>query len=181
MQMATNPMSAAGQDLLEILRQDHLTVDELFGRYADTTDEGEKLRIVERIFLELMPHAQAEEEIFYPALRDAASDDAAVDDAYDEHAGAKKTLEGILSAAPDDMTYDLKVKVLQKEIQQHVRDEETILFQEAQDSGLDMAELSRRFLERKRELQQQFQQQLAGMSRGPGGALSGGSGPTPSM
>jgi len=167
--MATNPMTSAGQDLLEILRQDHLKVDELFGRYADTDDNAEKLRIVQQIYLELMPHAQAEEEIFYPALRDAGSDEAAVEEAYSEHAAAKQTLEGILAGSPEDLTFDMKVKMLQKEIQHHVREEETELFQEARDSGLDLAQLSQRFLQRKRELMSQFQQQL------------GSTGPTPSL
>src|SRR5687767_6973678 len=96
--MATNPMTGAADDLLEILRQDHLKVDELFGLYAAASEGSEKQRIVHQIYRELMPHAQAEEEIFYPALRDAASDEAMVEEAYGEHAAAKKTLEGILGA-----------------------------------------------------------------------------------
>lgn len=159
--MATNPMTSSSQDLLELLRQDHLKVDGLFGRYADTTDESEKLAIVRQIYLELMPHAQAEEEVFYPALRDAGSDEAAVEEAYSEHAAAKKTLEAILAGSPDDMTYDMKVKMLQKEIQHHVRDEETELFQEARDSGLDLNELGQRVMQRKQELRSQFEQQLS--------------------
>ena len=170
--MATNPMTSADQDLLEILRQDHLKIDELFGRYAAAKDEREKLRIVQQIYRELMPHAQAEEEVFYPALRDAASDEAMVEEAYSEHAAARKTLESILNGSPDDMTYDMKVKMLQKEIQHHVREEETELFQEARDSGLDLDQLAERFMHRKQELMPQFEQQLGGMSRG---------GPTPSL
>jgi hemerythrin superfamily protein len=158
--MATNPMTGAGEDLLEILRQDHLKVDELFGQYAAATASDEKLRVVRQIYRELMPHAQAEEEIFYPALRDAASDEAMVEEAYGEHAAAKKTLESILAAAPDDMTYDMKVKMLQKEIQHHVREEETELFQEARDAGLDLSELAQRFMQRKQELMPLIEQQL---------------------
>ncbi len=161
--MATNPMPSADQDLLEILRQDHLKVDELFGQYAAATEEAEKLRIIHQIYLELMPHSQAEEEIFYPALRDAGSDEAPVEEAYSEHAAAKKTIEAILSGSPDDMTFDMKVKMLQKEIQHHVREEETELFQEARDSGLDLDQLSRQFMQRKQELKAQFQQQLGSM------------------
>lgn len=158
--MATHPMTSAGRDLLEILRQDHLKIDELFGRYGDAGDSAEKLRIVQQIYRELMPHAQAEEEIFYPALRDAASDEAMVEEAYDEHAAAKKTLASILGAAPSDMTYDMKVKMLQKEIQHHVREEETEIFQEARDCGLDLAELGQRFLQRKQELMPEIERQL---------------------
>jgi hemerythrin superfamily protein len=170
--MATNPMSSAGHDLLEILRQDHLKVDELFGEYANASEASEKLRIIQQIYRELMPHAQAEEEIFYPALRDAASDEAMVEEAYSEHAAAKKTIESILNASPDDMTYDMKVKMLQKEIQHHVREEETEIFQEARDSGLDLAQLGQRFMARKQELMPMIEQQLGN---------AGGNGSTESM
>lgn len=170
--MATNPMTSAGTDLIEILREDHLKVDELFGEYANATEASEKRRIVEQIYRELMPHAQAEEEVFYPALREAASDEAIVEEAYSEHAAAKKTLASILSAEPDDLTYDMKVKMLQKEIQHHVREEETEIFQEARDSGLDLAELGRRFLQHKQQLQPSIEQQLG---------RTGGNGSTPPM
>jgi hemerythrin superfamily protein len=170
--MATHPMTGTGRDLIEILRQDHLKVDELFGSYAAATHASEKLQIVQQIYRELMPHAQAEEEIFYPALRDAGSDEAMVEEAYSEHAAAKKTLESILNAAPDDLTYDMKVKMLQKEIQHHVREEETELFQEARDSGLDLAQLGERFLQRKQELMPALERQLG---------RTGGNGSTPTM
>lgn len=168
--MATNPMTSAGTDLIEILREDHLRVDELFGEYANATEPREKRRIVEQIYRELIPHAQAEEEVFYPALREAASDEAIVEEAYSEHAAAKKTLASILSAEPDDLTYDMKVKMLQKEIQHHVREEETEIFQEARDSGLDLVELGRRFLQHKQELMPSIEQQLG---------RTGGNGSTP--
>jgi hemerythrin superfamily protein len=166
--MATNPMTSAGQDVLELLRQDHLKVDELFGRYADATDNAEKLHVVQQIYLELLPHAQAEEELFYPALRDAGSDEAGVEEAYSEHDAAKKTIESILAGSPDDVTFDMKVKMLQKEIQHHVREEETELFQEARDSGLDLSGLAQRIAQRKQELRPMFEQQLNAAAQTPG-------------
>ncbi|MCA3255357.1 MAG: hypothetical protein INF91_07065, partial [Alphaproteobacteria bacterium] len=66
----------------------------------------------------------------------------------------------ILRGDPDDMTYDMKVKMLQKAIQHHVREEETALFQQARDLGLDLATLDRQVLERKMELKQMLGRQL---------------------
>ena len=157
--MATNPMPFAGQDILEIIREDHQKIDALFGRYAEAADPAEKRRIVEQIYRDLLPHAQAEEELFYPAVADAGSDDA-VEEAFGEHAAARKTLQSILACSPDDMTYDMKVRMLQKEIQHHVREEETELFQEARDAGLDLEMLGERFLARKAELAPSFEEQL---------------------
>lgn len=163
--MATTPMpSAAPSDLLELLRQDHMKIDELFYQFEQAESDAEKRRIVEQIYLELLPHAQAEEELFYPALRDVTDDEESVEDAYSEHAAAKKTIKSIIESDPDDMTFDMKVKMLQKAIQHHVREEETVLFQEARDYGLDLQGLGRQVQQRKNELRPMIERELANLS-----------------
>lgn len=158
--MATNPLPIAADDLLSMIHEDHQRIDALFADYAGAIGEAAKLAIVREIYRQLLPHAQAEEEIFYPALAEAGGDHDAVEEAFGEHAAAKKTLESILAASPADMTYDMKVRMLQKEIQHHVREEETELFAEARDAGLDLEALGRRFIERKAELAPLYEQQL---------------------
>jgi hemerythrin superfamily protein len=108
-----------------------------------------------------MPHAKAEEEVVYPAIRDAGDDEGFVEQLYDEQAAAEKTLLSILRGDPDDMTYDMKVKMLQKAIQSHVREEETIMVQQAVDAGLDLVALGRDFDRRKQELKPVFERQLS--------------------
>jgi len=164
--MATNPMPIAADDMLSIIHDDHQRIDALFADYATAAGDDAKRGIVREIYRQLLPHAQAEEEIFYPALAEAGSNDDAVEEAFGEHAAARKTLESILAASPADMTYDMKVRMLQKEIQHHVREEETELFAEARDAGLDLEALGRRFVQRKAELAPLFDQQLDSASGG---------------
>lgn len=164
--MATSPVPTAAADILEIIRADHRQIDALFARYAEAGDGSEKLAIVHEIHRILLPHAQAEEELFYPAIADAGSDDDAVEEAFSEHAAAKKTLQSILSSPPDDLTYDMKVKMLQKEIQHHVRDEEAELFEQARDAGIDLHALGAQFEKRKAELKPLIEQQMASASAG---------------
>src|SRR3546814_17949784 len=64
-----------------------------------------------------------EEEIFYPALR-GKIDDADLDEAIVEHDSAKLLINDIEAAEPDDDFYDAKVKVLQEEIEHHIKEEE---------------------------------------------------------
>ena len=162
--MVSTPMpSVAPNDLLELLRQDHLKIDELFFQFSKAESDDEKQHIVEQIYIEFLPHAQAEEEIFYPALRNADVDEDDVDEAYAEHASARKTIENILKSDPDDMTFDAKVKMLQKAIQHHVREEETVLFQEARDSGLDLQALAQQVWRRKDELRPVAQRDVANL------------------
>lgn len=158
--MATNPMPRAGQDVLAIIHDDHQHIDALFADYASASSPDEKLGVVRRIYCELAAHSQAEEEIFYPAIIDGGTDGDAVAEAFEEHAAAKKTLQSILCASPDDLTYDLKVRILQKEVQHHIREEETELFQEARDAGLDLEALGARFSARRAELAPMVERQL---------------------
>ena len=88
----SRPASAAGMlDALDLLTEDHRKVDELFEEYEaskDDADDGTKEERVAEICLELTIHASVEEEIFYPAAREAleAEDDAeTLDEAEVEH------------------------------------------------------------------------------------------------
>lgn len=159
--MATQPTPVSGDDILSILHDDHQKIDALFASYADASDDATKLVLVRQLYRDLLPHTQAEEEIFYPALVQAAADPDAVEEAFGEHAAITKTLESILAASPDDPTYNMKVRMLHKEIQHHVREEETELFAEARDVGLDLEALGLRFSARKAELAPLFAEPLA--------------------
>lgn len=162
--MATNPMLKTEGDLLDQLRLDHLKVNALFDDFARASTDAEKLRVVQKIYVDLLPHAQAEEEIFYPALRDDADAEDDVEHAYDEHAAAKETIESILKGDPDDLGYDMKVKKLQKALQHHITEEETKLFQEARDAGLDLEALGRQVAARKAELKPLFEKRMRELS-----------------
>jgi hemerythrin superfamily protein len=56
-------------DALELLKEDHETVKELFEEIEATEDQKEKTTIFREIQSELETHARIEEEIFYPAMQ----------------------------------------------------------------------------------------------------------------
>ena len=86
-------------------------------------------------------HAAAEEQIFYPALRDVLSDGTLVDDALEEHADATEVIEDILAGDPTEPRYDELVMTLRDLIADHVREEEAELFARARNSSLDLDDL----------------------------------------
>jgi hypothetical protein len=98
-----------------------------------------------------------EEEIFYPALRGKIDDDD-LDEAMVEHDGAKVLINDIEAGEPDDQFYDAKVKVLQEEIEHHVREEEKMhgnMFSQARKTDVDLEALGEQMAARKAELQRQ--------------------------
>ena len=142
------------QDAIQLLTQDHRKVEELFEKFEKAGDSSKKEEIAKQICTELKVHAMLEEEIFYPALRGKIEDDD-LDEAYVEHDGAKVLINEIEAGGADTEFYDAKVKVLQEQIEHHVKEEETHsdnIFQQARATDVDLAALGEQMAARKAEL-----------------------------
>ena len=128
------------------LQSDHDAVRKLFNRYErnkDAMSDGEKEQMVRTICGELTVHAQIEEEVFYPALRQVADDDLneMLDEAEVEHTGAKDLIAQLQAAKPRDPLYDAKVTVLGEQVKHHAGEEEGDMFRKAKrvrDLNLDV-------------------------------------------
>jgi hemerythrin superfamily protein len=143
-------------DAIALLTQDHKDVKQLFKEYdklvkAEADDE-EKKTVAEQICAMLTVHATIEEEIFYPAARDALDEQDLIDEAEVEHASAKELIAQIQAMEPGDELYDAKVKVLGEYIDHHVKEEQEEMFPKAKKAKLDMAALGLELLERKQAL-----------------------------
>jgi hemerythrin superfamily protein len=153
----TNPeiaMKSNPQDAIELLTADHEKVKGLFEQFEKLSDRSKvnKKKIADLICLELTVHSQIEEEIFYPAMREASKDDDMVDEAVVEHAAAKDLIAQIRDMDPGDDLYDAKVKVLSEQIEHHVGEEEGEMFGKARKAKLDLAVLGEEMAMRKDEL-----------------------------
>lgn len=142
------------QDALQLLAEDHRTVEDLFEKFEKASGSSKKEQIARQICTELKVHAMLEEEIFYPALRGKIKEDD-LDEAYVEHDGAKLLINDIEAGGPDEEFYDAKVKVLQEQIEHHVKEEEKQngnIFQQARAADVDLKELGQQMAARKAEL-----------------------------
>ena len=144
-------------DAIALLKADHRTVEELFASFEKASGDGRKEKIARQICTELKIHTMIEEEIFYPAFEGKIEQDI-LDEAYVEHDGAKVLINEIEARSPDDEFYDAKVKVLQEEIEHHVKEEEKQhgnIFQQARAADVDLEALGERMAARKAELKKQ--------------------------
>ena len=66
--------SQKSMDAIELLKQDHEKVQELFEKFI-VAGVGERYAIAQRIFKELEIHGILEEELFYPALQNQRDSD----------------------------------------------------------------------------------------------------------
>ena len=152
---ARNSRSKA-QDAIKLLKADHEDVAALFEQYEKQKKKNgsQKSDLIEKICSALSVHAEIEEEIFYPAARDAldqAGDDL-LDEAEVEHSSIKSLVEQLQSMMPNDELCDAKVKVLSEYVKHHVKEEEGELFPKVKKTDLDLEALGMELAERKAEL-----------------------------
>ena len=146
----------AQADATTMLAKDHKDVKALFKRYEKLTkaeaDGSTRQELAEQICQMLTVHATIEEEIFYPAVREADVDEDLLDEAEVEHASAKDLIGQIQSMQPDDDLYDAKVTVLGEYINHHVQEEEGEMFPKARRAKVDLAGLAEQLKQRKEQL-----------------------------
>ena len=144
--------SPRGRDATAILRADHQHVSELFAEYEKAHSPAKKKELVSQICTELTVHAQIEEEIFYPAVKQALKDRQLVPEATVEHASLKNLVAEVEDVEPDGEMYDAKIKVLSEYVKHHVKEEQNEMFPKAKSSGLDLVALGTMLSERKAQL-----------------------------
>ena len=114
---------------IELLKQDHKTVDKLFQK-VEATEESEHATLFERIKFELEVHTHIEETVFYPKLKEDGDEELKkiTLEGIEEHHQAKIFLRELSSLAEDSQKFEPKLKVLMEDIKHHVQEEEGEMF-----------------------------------------------------
>jgi hemerythrin superfamily protein len=118
-------------DAVTLLRNDHKTVEGLFKKFEKAGPNAHKTKqdLVEKIIEELSIHAAIEEQVLYPAAREADPDDEdLVLESLEEHHIVKWVLSELDGMSPEDERFTAKVTVLIENVRHHVEEEESDLF-----------------------------------------------------
>ncbi|HEY0884563.1 MAG TPA: hemerythrin domain-containing protein [Ramlibacter sp.] len=159
-------------DACELLDADHIATKHLFVEYARlafagagtgaraastrTPSADQRPTLARKICSELTVHAQIEEEIFYPALRDVIDVPELLDEAHAEHQRVKELVAQIEGLSEADAAMDDLVSQLARAVENHVKEERDLLFPKARAAeGLDLDELGARMKERQQQLESQ--------------------------
>ncbi|MDT8386214.1 MAG: hemerythrin domain-containing protein [Thiogranum sp.] len=127
------------QSAIELLKKDHQKVRSLLEQLSGTTQRSEKKRqdLLEKIEAELAVHMRIEEEIFYPAFRDAngKSHQTTYHEAVEEHrAIGKLVLRDLRKTDPGSEQFAGRARVLKELVEHHIEDEEEEMLPEAENS-----------------------------------------------
>ncbi len=156
---------SVGPDAIQLLTADHKEVKQMFKEFeslkkssaqsGDDSSDDAKFELAQRICAALTVHATIEEEIFYPAVREAIHDMDLMDEADVEHASAKDLIAQIQGATPGEDHFDAKVIVLGEMIDHHVKEEEGQMFPKAK-KAIDTKEVGAALEARQAELKDDF-------------------------
>jgi hemerythrin superfamily protein len=114
-------------DITRMIRLDHAHVLAAFRRYRSHLSETRKQALVDNVCLALEVHAQLEEEIFYPAMRQIAAASEQLEKSEPEHEEMRSQIRSLRASGPLDAGYDEKFRKLVRTVLHHVADEETVL------------------------------------------------------
>ena len=141
-----------------ILKKDHRVVSGMITTLQMTPRFNGMVRktLLEQIHHEVNVHAQAEEEILYPAMRNFMFIDgqSKVDESYREHQQIKDLLNDLATKDPVSDAFDVKFAEFKNKIDHHVHEEEGEMFEilKQRMSTDEQEELGRRIHARKMDL-----------------------------
>ncbi|MES2631597.1 MAG: hemerythrin domain-containing protein [Pseudomonadota bacterium] len=147
----------AYENAIDLLDADHKLVKKLFIDFGALVEDDAppefKQQVALKICKEITVHAQLEEEIFYPAVRQAIGEEGLMDEALQEHAQAREMIARIEGMSAEDEGYDDTVKALGEAIDHHVQEEREEIFLKAQYADLDLRGMVPELVARKKKLQ----------------------------
>jgi hemerythrin-like domain-containing protein len=147
-------------DAIVLLKEDHKTMRALLGELESSTTRAAKKRgsLLAKIEANLKAHTTIEEEIFYPAFKEAgqkSDDDKMYFEALEEHrAAGDLVLPDLLKTDPASENFSGRAKVLKELVEHHADEEEKEMFPRAKKllSKEELNQLGEQMDRRKRQL-----------------------------
>jgi hemerythrin superfamily protein len=145
-------VSAVLPSATNMIRLDHTHVLSTFHQFKPDAPARVKKGLVNTICTSLEVHAQLEEEIFYPAVREIC-DDERIRESLTEHNEMKRLIRLLRQMEPEAIDYDETVMALMRDVIHHVADEETIVIPAAEKKLRDeLGDLGARMTRRRLQL-----------------------------
>ena len=114
-------------DAIDLLRRQHHEMEQALAHVLKAEDPPAKKQRFAAIADLLTVHIASEEEVFYPAVKAARTEDVLLE-SLEEHLSLKRLLADLIDLDPTEQTFDPKFKVLKEQAEHHHKEEEEHLF-----------------------------------------------------
>jgi hemerythrin superfamily protein len=117
------------RDAIAMLKADHHKMHRLFVEYQAAMDRATQRSVANLVFVELETHAQLEEHVFYPAVKEKTEEGPGlVKGSLEEHQTMKQLIQELRDMGPDTKAFEAKFRELRRNVEHHVAAEEAALF-----------------------------------------------------
>lgn len=121
---------------IDLLKADHEKVKNILSQLSESTDRALKKRVdlLDKLELEITIHTQLEEQILYPAFKEAGGKEQA--EMYYEAKEEHRTVDSLVlpdlkATDPSTPEFAGRVKVVKELLEHHIEEEETEMFPQA--------------------------------------------------
>jgi hemerythrin superfamily protein len=150
---STTVLAKLSPSITKMIRMDHSHVMVTAHQFSADASPRKKRAVVNAVCLALDIHAQLEEEIFYPAMREVDPSNEVLAKSKTEHDEMRRLIGELGGMEPDAAGYDDRFMALIRDVLHHAADEETVLLPQAERLlGDRLYELGARMTKRRMQL-----------------------------
>lgn len=141
----------------DVIRLDHNKVNTLFTELLQSDNPQKIQEYFGQIYKDLTAHAEAEEQVVYPAVRPFYGD-TDTQELYDEQSDMKRRLDDIKATDPSSSEFKDKIKQLMDIVGDHIRQEESTMFAAIRNNCSDQQseQLASQFKSAKAQIQEKM-------------------------
>eukprot|EP01103_Thecamoeba_quadrilineata_P001406 TRINITY_DN11253_c0_g1_i1.p1 TRINITY_DN11253_c0_g1~~TRINITY_DN11253_c0_g1_i1.p1 ORF type:complete len:246 (-),score=58.36 TRINITY_DN11253_c0_g1_i1:20-757(-) len=125
--LAGAPTFQRGENVIDVIKRDHKTVESLYKQYKSTKDTAQRQEYAWTLTKELVQHSEVEQLLVYPLLklRDCQNGQEFHDRSLQEHQHIRELLYDLDNTKVDDPSHPQKLEAAVKATLEHVKEEES--------------------------------------------------------
>lgn len=149
-------------DAIDLLVTQHRELERMLDHIAQETRDEQRKTLFAAAGDHLTVHIKSEEDIFYPAVNAARTEDDLLE-SLEEHLSLKRFLADLLALDPSEKAFEPKFKVLKEQTEHHHKEEEEHLFPKVRQllNAEQRAALGKDMLSLQRDLKKQDEPRAA--------------------
>ena len=140
--------AAVSSGVVEMLKEDHEKVKGLFEDF-ESAEGREQADIAATAIMELEVHADLEEKLIYPAIREEIDENEMMNEAVEEYHLVHVLITELKKLKAKDEVFQAKFKVLGELVKYHIEEEEGEMLPKAQESDIDGEKLETAVMKRR--------------------------------
>lgn len=151
---ATQASDKSDMDITQIIFMDHQKAKTLIREIEKTSDVSRMQEFFNQLYMDLIVHSKAEEEVVYPNVRPFYGQ-SETQELYDEQAQLEQILNQMKAASPTSEQFRNGLKQIKNMVGDHTRQEESTMFAAMRKNMTDAQreQMATRFKEAKKQLQ----------------------------